>query len=104
MIARFLAVAATLLLLSACSSSDEKLADSAGASGAAAGAGIGTTDTTGMGGPTDLGTGGAAAGAVGPGTQHDLEVNVGDRVYFGYFSAAATAQVRAPALREAPPL
>ena len=101
MIARFVAIAATLLLLSACSSSDEKLADSAGASGAAAGAGIGTTDTTGMGGPTDLGTGGAAAGAVGPGTQHDLEVNVGDRVYFGYDSSVLDDQARATVERQA---
>ena len=60
MIARFLAIAATLLLLAACSGSDETLADSAG-SGAAAGTGIGTTDTTGLGAPTELGAGGTGA-------------------------------------------
>lgn len=102
MIARFLAIAATLLLLSACSGSDETLADSAGTGSAAAGAGIGTTDTTGLGGPTELGTGGAgAAGAMGPGTQHDLEVNVGDRVYFGYDSSILDDQARATVERQA---
>ena len=104
MIVRFLAIAATLLLLSACSGSDETLADSAGAGGTAAGAGIGTTDTTGLGSPTELGTGGAgaAAGAMGPGTQHDLEVNVGDRVYFGYDSSVLDDQARATVERQAP--
>jgi peptidoglycan-associated lipoprotein len=104
MIARFLAIAATLVLLSACSGSDEQLADSAGAGGTAAGAGIGTTDTTGLGSPTDLGAGGvgtAAAGAMGPGTQHDLEVNVGDRVYFGYDSSILDDQSRAAVERQA---
>ena len=99
MIARFLAIAATLVLLSACSSSDEKLADSAGTNGAAAGAGIGTTDTTGMGSPTELGT--AATGAMGPGSQHDLEVNVGDRVYFGYDSSVLDDAARTTVERQA---
>lgn len=102
MIARFLAIAATLMLLSACSGSDETLADSAGAGTAAAGAGIGTTDTTGLGSPTELGTGAAgAAGPMGPGTQHDLEVNVGDRVYFGYDSSVLDDQSRATVERQA---
>lgn len=101
MIARFLAIAATLVLLSACSSSDEKLADSAGATGTAAGAGIGTTDTTGMGGPTELGTGTPATGAMGPGSQHDLEVNVGDRVYFGYDSSVLDDAARTTVERQA---
>ena len=103
MIARFFVIAGALLMLSACSGSDETLADSAGAGNAAAGAGIGTTDTTGMGSPTELGTGGAgaAAGAMGPGSQHDLEVNVGDRVYFGYDSSVLDDQSRATVERQA---
>ncbi len=100
MIARFLAIAATLVLLSACSGSDETLADSAG-SGAAAGAGIGTTDTTGLGAPTELGAGGTGAATTGPGTQQDLEVNVGDRVYFTYDSSVLDDKARTTVERQA---
>ena len=100
MIARFLAIAATLVLLSACSGSDETLADSAG-SGAAAGAGIGTTDTTGLGAPTELGAGGTGAATTDPGTQQYLEVNVGDRVYFTYDSSVLDDKARTTVERQA---
>ncbi len=96
MIARFVAVAATLILLSACSSSDETLADSAGS---AAGAGIGTTDTTGLGAGSELGAG--ALQGSGPGTQADLEVNVGDRVFFGLDSSTLDDTARQTVERQA---
>ena len=78
MIARYVAIAATLVLL-ACSGSDETLTDSAGSATGAAGAGIGTTDTTGLGASGELGagTGSGTELAHGAGTQTDLEVNVG---------------------------
>ena len=100
MIARFLAIAATLMLLSACSGSDETLADSAGAAGAGAGAGIGTTETDGFGSPTELGAGGHAQ-ATGPGTQQDLEVNVGAVVFFGFDSSILDDTARATVERQA---
>jgi peptidoglycan-associated lipoprotein len=100
MIARFVAVAATLLLLSACSSSDETLADSAGSAAGADAAGIGTTDTTGLGGGSELGGGGIGEGT-GPGTQTDLEVNVGDRVFFGLDSSTLDDTARQTVERQA---
>jgi peptidoglycan-associated lipoprotein len=95
---RFVAIAAAVMLLSACSSSDETLTDSAGsAAGTPGAAGIGTTDTTGLGTGSELG-GGAAQGA---GTQHDLEVNVGDRVFFAYDSSVLDDTARQTVERQA---
>ena len=105
MIARFVAIAATLVMLAACSGSDETLTDSAGSAAGAAGAGIGTTDTTGTG--TGLGTGselGAGSGgslAQGSGTQADLEVNVGDRIFFGVDSSTLDDTARQTVERQA---
>jgi peptidoglycan-associated lipoprotein len=87
MIARFVPVAAALVLLAACSStSEESLSDSASAAG---GAGtLGATDTTGLGAGSELGAGTALGGeGATAGTQADLEVNVGDRVFFGLDSS-----------------
>ena len=102
MIARFVAIAATLVMLAACSGSDETLTDSAGSAAGAAGAGIGTTDTTGsgIGSPTDLGAGGGSM-AQGAGTQADLEVNVGDRVFFGLDSSTLDDTARQTVERQA---
>jgi peptidoglycan-associated lipoprotein len=100
MIARFFAIAATLLLVSACSGSDETLTDSAGSAAGAAGAGIGTTDTTGLGTGSELGAAGGA-GAQGSGTQSDLEVNVGDRVFFGLDSSTLDEPARQTVERQA---
>ena len=101
MIARFVAIAATLVMLAACSGSDETLTDSAGSAAGAAGTGIGTTDTTGsgMGSPTELGGGGSLA--QGAGTQTDLEVNVGDRVFFGLDSSTLDDTARQTVERQA---
>ena len=73
-----LVVGAGLVLLTACSSSDEtpQLGNEAGAGGAAGtgtGRGISSSDLPG--------------GAPTPGSQEDLEVSVGDRVLFDYDSS-----------------
>jgi peptidoglycan-associated lipoprotein len=88
MIARFVPVAAALALLAACSStSEESLSDGAGAAGGAGGT-LGATDTTGLGAGSELGAGTALGGeGATAGTQADLEVNVGDRVFFGLDSS-----------------
>lgn len=103
MIARFVSIAAVLMLLAACSNSDETLSDTAGAAGAGAAGGIGTTDTTGLGTGSELGAGaaGGAAQATGPGSQADLEVNVGDRVFFGVDSSTLDETARQTVERQA---
>jgi peptidoglycan-associated lipoprotein len=90
MIARFVPVVAALLLLAACSSSEESLSDTAGAAGAGVGtSGLGSSDIgAGNGSGASLGSGTNLAGSAAPGTQADLEVNVGDRVFFGFDSSA----------------
>jgi peptidoglycan-associated lipoprotein len=88
MIARFVPVVAALLLLAACSTSEESLSDTAGAASAGAGtSGLGSSDM-GAGNGSSLGAGTNLAGNTVPGTQADLEVNVGDRVFFGFDSSA----------------
>ena len=103
MIARYVAIAATLVLLAACSGSDETLTDSAGSATGAAGAGIGTTDTTGMGtsGELGAGTGSGTELTHGAGTQTDLEVNVGDRVFFDLDSSTLNETARQTVERQA---
>src|SRR4051794_13502316 len=87
MIARFVPVVAALLLLAACSTSEESLSDTAGAAGAGAGtSGLGSSDM-GAGNGSSLGAGTNLAGNTVPGTQADLEVNVGDRVFYGFDSS-----------------
>ena len=85
MIVKALRVSGLLLLLAACSSSDEATLGTSGAAG--------VTDPSVMG--TDPGTpvagsdvsGSDIGGGAAPGTQQDLEVNVGDRVFFGFDNA-----------------
>ena len=102
MIARYVAIAATLVLLAACSGSDETLTDSAGSAAGAAGAGIGTTDTTGLGTGSELGAAtGRRPAAQGAGTQTDLEVNVGDRVFFDVDSSTLNETARQTVERQA---
>ena len=102
MIARFVSIAAALMLLAACSSSDETLSDTAGAAGAGAAGGIGTTDTTGLGTGCELGAGGRLRAAPAPGRQQaDLEVNVGDRVFFGLDSSTLDETARQTVERQA---
>jgi len=87
---------ALLLLLAACSATPEDtLGDSAaGSAGADGGSGIGS--------PAELGDSSAAElgddvmfGSAAPGTQEDFEINVGDRVFFGYDSSTLDDDARA---------
>jgi peptidoglycan-associated lipoprotein len=80
MISTPLRLCATLLLLAACTSADEgpQSGLEGGAEGAAGGrAGIASSELAGQ--PT-------------PGTQEDLAVSVGDRVFFEYDSAVLTSE------------
>ena len=81
MTASLLRVSAALVLLAACSSADESAlqgSDAAG-DGAVRNAGLGISSSE-------------LAGQPVPGTQEDLEVSVGDRVYFTYDSVVLSPQ------------
>lgn len=108
MLARFAAAAAALLLLAACSStSEDQLADTAGGA-----AGTNPAGAPGAPGSTSgadlLGTGaggglghGTSVGNAAPGSQGDLEVNVGDRVLFGFDSSVLDTKARGTVERQA---
>lgn len=80
MIARPLRLCALLLLLAACSSTPDEMPPPAEDAAGAGGAGV---DTGG------ISSSNLPAG-VQPGSQEDLEVSVGDRVFFGYDSTVLT--------------
>jgi peptidoglycan-associated lipoprotein len=105
MIARFVPAIAALMLLAACSTAEESLSDTAGASGAGLGAGgLGTSEMgvgAGVGAGSELGAGSNFGGTTAPGSQGDLEVNVGDRVFFGFDSSALDQTGRQTVERQA---
>jgi peptidoglycan-associated lipoprotein len=78
MIAGSLRMLAAALLLAGCSSTSDDAAGGAGAAG-----GLGTGGDASRGGITSSGLPGEPV----PGSQEDLEVSVGDRVFFAYDSA-----------------
>lgn len=94
-------LAAALLLLAACSSgSEETISGTAGSAVSGSGgesAGLGATETGSMAG--DLA--GGQGQPTGPGSQQDLEVNVGDRVFFGFDSATLDDTARQTVERQA---
>jgi peptidoglycan-associated lipoprotein len=85
-----LMLSAAVMTLAACSD-DDKAVDTAM-----------PTDTTSMGTGmgTDFGTGAPVDGVV-PGTQQDLVVNVGDRVFFGYDQIDLSSEARSTLERQA---
>lgn len=94
MIAPAFRIAALLVLLAACSSTPEESAlDTSGA------AGVGTGDIGSAGLPGDVSS--QALGSAQPGSQQDLEVNVGDRVFFGYDSSSLDDTARQTLDRQA---
>ncbi|HTV90985.1 MAG TPA: peptidoglycan-associated lipoprotein Pal [Stellaceae bacterium] len=76
MVARFVAVAGALLLLTACSSNAPPEAGAPGAPG--------------FGGPG--GPGGISSSTFGPGSQQDLAQTAGDRVFFAFNSSEISAE------------
>ena len=90
-------LAASLLVLAACSSTeDETLAGTSGAGTGAAGAGSGTGAGMGSGvSSSELG------GAPVPGSARDFEVNVGDRIFFAYDSSVVDDAGRETLSRQA---
>jgi len=109
MLARFVPVVAGLLLLAACTStSEESLSDTAGTGAGTGGAGaLGTSDAgtgadvLGSGAGTGIGAGTGLADNAVPGSQADLEVNVGDRVFFGFDSSVLDQAGRQTVERQA---
>lgn len=77
-------LAAGALLLAACSSSEETLSGTAAGSGAD-GSTVSSSDLGGAG--DGAGVSSSELGAATPGSAQDFEVNVGDRVFFGYDSS-----------------
>ncbi|MCB1994111.1 MAG: hypothetical protein KDG49_21880, partial [Geminicoccaceae bacterium] len=102
----FAILPAALLLLAACSSTPE---DTLGSDEQAGGATSSVDGAYGAGGaPTELGDGSStviveedlfASGA--PGSQQDFEINVGDRVFFGFDSTTLDDDARATLDRQA---
>lgn len=89
MAARFVSFLAVLLLVAACSKGDKVVGEGDGSLSAADRAPISTDiDQSNLGGPA-------------PGTQQDLVVNVGDRVFFGYDQYDLSAESRATIERQA---
>ena len=83
MISRTMLVLSAVLLLSACSSDDEAVDTSM----------TGTT-STGMSASDGSNFGTAPVNGVTPGSQQDLVVNVGDRVFFGYDESELSGEAR----------
>lgn len=88
--ARIISLMAVLLLVSACSSKPDDVAAVNADSGMNTTTTATTTNTTGM--PVNGAT---------PGTQQDLVVNIGDRVFFGYDQYDLTAEARSMVEKQA---
>lgn len=90
MLLRTVLMLSTVLVLAACSSDEETAMNTSMPAGAVGGAGDG------------FGQGGAApVGGVMPGSQQDLVVNVGDRVFFAYDQSDLTSEARSTLDRQA---
>lgn len=89
-IRNLLLMSVALVSLAACSSDDDKTLD-AGQNGLNGGQLSGS----------DMGNGSAPVNGVTPGTQQDLVVNVGDRVFFGYDQSDISAEGKATLDRQA---
>jgi peptidoglycan-associated lipoprotein len=83
---------AAALLLASCSSTSDDMAGAAGAAGSGAGA-AGDASRSGI-------ASSALPGQPVPGSQEDLEVSVGDRVFFAYDSAVLSPVPTQPLVRQ----
>jgi peptidoglycan-associated lipoprotein len=87
-ISKLLMVFAVMILVSGCSSTDDEASMDGSATGAAGAA-------------SDSALSDVYGDAVSPGTQADLETNVGDRVFFGYDSYELSPEARATLEKQA---
>ena len=89
---KFLSMIAALTLVAACETAPQDSGDSSGggASTSASTSGSGSSATS-----------GGTATSVQPGSQEDLVLNVGDRVFFGFDQYNMTAEARSTAQRQA---
>jgi peptidoglycan-associated lipoprotein len=87
---RLLSLLAVVLLVTACAGKKQETVD------------VSTMgDNTGTAGTTGMGVDGSSLGSVAPGSQQDLVVNVGDRVFFAYDQSDLAADARATLERQA---
>lgn len=98
MILRSLLILSTVLVLTACSSDEEAGIDN---SMNGAGTNLDGSLNGGTGSGFGDGLGGAGVGAVTPGSQQDLAVNVGDRVFFSVDQSDITGEGQATLDRQA---
>ncbi|MEH6477113.1 MAG: peptidoglycan-associated lipoprotein Pal [Sneathiella sp.] len=90
---KFLSMIAALTLVAACETVPEDTGDSSG-SGA-------TSQASSTSGSTGSSTSGSVTNKVQPGSQEDLVLNVGDRVFFGFDKYNLTAEARSTVERQA---
>ena len=81
MIIKLLTSATLVFFLAACSTTPKDTADSSGSGSSSSSSDVSSTETT------STETSSADSASIEPGSQEDLIVNVGDRVFFGYDSS-----------------
>ena len=89
---KFLSMIAALTLVAACETAPQDSGDSSGG---------GASTQTSASGSGSSATSGGTATSVQPGSQEDLVLNVGDRVFYGYDKYNLTAEARATAKNQA---
>ena len=82
MIIKLLTSATLVFFLAACSTTPKDTADSSGSGSSSSSSDVSSTEAT-----TSTETTSADSASIEPGSQEDLIVNVGDRVFFGYDSS-----------------
>ena len=90
----FATIAAAAFLLGACGSTSDTATSASGGTTAAGSGMNGADGGAGSGSISSSQLDGYGAGGVRPGSQDDLEVNVGDRVYFGFDNASLDSTAR----------
>jgi peptidoglycan-associated lipoprotein len=88
---KFLSMIAALTLVAACETAPKDSGDSSGG---------GATSQTSASGSGSSATTGSTATKVQPGSQEDLVLNVGDRIFFGFDQYNLTAEARATVQRQ----
>ena len=82
MIIKLLTSATLVFFLAACSTTPKDTADSSGSGSSSSSSDVSSTEAT-----TSTETSSSDSSSIEPGSQEDLIVNVGDRVFFGYDSS-----------------